>query len=162
VILVIDGSRSLGGDEREALDATSGSPRILVCNKADLGETGLHELREIVQRSTASNGRTAFVAGSVLRSDTIAQVRAAIARMGWGGAALDANASLVANGRQIDALTRAREALDHAQATLGDGLPVDLLSGDFGAAIAAYGEVTGETVTAQVLEGIFSRFCVGK
>jgi len=161
VILVIDGSRPLGADEREALELTNGAPRIVVCNKGDLGNAGLRELRSIPQ-AAASNGTAAFVAGSVLRAETVARVRAAIARLGWGGAAIGANASLVANGRQIDALTRARESLEQAQATIAAALPVDLLSGDFGAAIAAYGEVTGESVTAQVLEGIFSRFCVGK
>jgi tRNA U34 5-carboxymethylaminomethyl modifying GTPase MnmE/TrmE len=36
------------------------------------------------------------------------------------------------------------------------------LAADLRAAVGAYGEVTGETVTVDVLDGIFSRFCVGK
>jgi tRNA modification GTPase len=93
---------------------------------------------------------------------TIAAVRDAIARLGWGGGAIAANTALVANARQIESLTRAREALAHARATLEAGAPVDLLAGDLRTAIAAYGEVTGETVTEHVLDGIFARFCVGK
>ena len=82
--------------------------------------------------------------------------------MGWGGGAIAANAALVANARQVESLVRAREALEHARATLRGGAPLDLASGDLRAAIAAYGEVTGETVTEDVLDGIFARFCVGK
>ncbi|HME81970.1 MAG TPA: hypothetical protein VKF82_07820, partial [Candidatus Eremiobacteraceae bacterium] len=93
---------------------------------------------------------------------TVETVRRAIARLGWGGGAIAANTALVANARQLESLTRARDALGHAQATIASGAPIDLLSGDMRAAIAAYGEVTGETVTDAVLDGIFSRFCVGK
>jgi tRNA modification GTPase len=98
----------------------------------------------------------------VRRPDTIAQMRAEIARLGWGGGVIDAQRALVANARQIDALTRARESLVHARETLANDMPIDMLAVDLRAALAAYGEVTGETVTEEVLDGIFSRFCVGK
>jgi len=162
VILVIDGSSPLRDDERAAIAATAQAPRIVLCNKSDLGDLGLRELRASVPDAVAENASSAFIAGSVRSADTIERIRAAISRLGWGGAALDANAALVANARQIEALSRARAALEHARATLENGLPLDLLSGDFGDAVAAYGEVTGETVTDEVLDGIFSRFCVGK
>jgi len=162
ILLVIDGSHPLGDDERAAIELTDGRARIVICNKGDLGDTGVRELRERRPDVVADGLRTAFVAGSVRERTFIAAVRAQIARLGWGGGAIDANAALVANVRQIEALVRAREALDHALATIDAGHPIYLLSGDLRAAIAAYGEVTGETVTQEVLDGIFSRFCVGK
>jgi len=93
---------------------------------------------------------------------TIDDVRHAIARIAWGGGVIDAGSALVANARQVNALTRAAESLTLARATIDAHQPVDLLSGDLSSAVAAYGEVTGETVTAEVLDGIFARFCVGK
>lgn len=161
VILVVDGSRSLGPDEREALDTTSGRPRVVLANKADLGETGAQELRVMLDGVAAAADRD-FVIGSVLDRNCIARVRAGIAKIGWGGGAIDANASLVASLRQADALARASNSLDQALATIDSGYPVDLLAADLRSAVGAYGEVTGETVTADVLDGIFSRFCVGK
>lgn len=165
VIAVIDVSKALGGDERVSLDQTAGPPRIVLGNKLDLGSRGLDELRarypERARRDGEERAREVFVAGSVLWPDTIRNLREAIAQLGWGGA-IDANRALVANGRQIEALTRARESLAHAQSTLDQTLPIDLVSTDLRDAVMAYGEVTGDTVTEEVLDGIFSRFCVGK
>ena len=144
------------------ISSTHAPPRIIVCNKADLGDSGTREFA-MQQPDLACDGPCqAFVRGSVRDRATIETLRRAIARLAWGGGIVDAGKSLVANERQIDALTRASESLAHAHVTIDARMPVDLLSGDFAAAVAAYGEVTGETVTEEVLDGIFARFCVGK
>jgi tRNA modification GTPase len=160
VLLVVDGSRSLGSDERAALEATSGAPRIVLANKADLGDAGARELRALIGIPQGPDGD--FIVGSVRDSACVARIRASIARVGWGGSVIDANAALVASLRQADALARASTSLEHALETIEGGYPVDLLAADLRAAVGAYGEVTGETVTVDVLDGIFSRFCVGK
>jgi tRNA modification GTPase len=155
VIVVLDGSQPLGADAREALSISAGRPRIILRNKLDLGDAG-------TGKQVQEPARSLLIEGSVRWPQTVAAMRAAIARLGWGGGVIAANSALVANARQIESLTRAREALVHAQATLDAGAPVDLLAGDLRAAIAACGEITGETVTEDVLDGIFARFCVGK
>lgn len=161
VLLVLDGSRPLGDDERLAVALTAGRPRIVLANKLDLGDAGIAELRRDFAEACRDGAAAAFVAGSVLHGAADG-VRNAIARIGWGGGVVDANAALIGSVRQIEALARADEALDHAQATFAARHPIDLVSGDLTAAIAALGEITGETVTEEVLDGIFSRFCVGK
>ncbi|HEV2879200.1 MAG TPA: tRNA uridine-5-carboxymethylaminomethyl(34) synthesis GTPase MnmE [Candidatus Eremiobacteraceae bacterium] len=154
VIAVIDASKELGADDEAALELTAGTTRIVLGNKLDIGSRGLDALR-------MRDGKDVFVAGSVHWPDTIRELREAIARLGWGGA-LDGSRALVANARHIEALTRARESLSHAEKTLAQALPIDLVSTDLRGAVAAYGEVTGDTVTEEVLDGIFARFCVGK
>jgi tRNA modification GTPase len=165
VILVIDVSQPLGPDERAALERTSGMVRIVLGNKMDRGSHGLADLRAshtaAAKRPGEPHRDDLLVAGSVLWPDTIRELREAIARLGWGGA-VDTNRALVANLRHIEALTRARESLAHALVTVEQALPIDLASTDLRDAVAAYGEVTGDTVTEEVLDGIFSRFCVGK
>jgi tRNA modification GTPase len=161
VITVIDGSRELDRDDRAAITQTNGRARILLLNKLDLGTAALPALQREFPEVVADRQSGRFIAGSVRRPETIDEVRKAIAAIGWGGAAGGSRA-LVANLRQIDCLTRAQQALAHALATIESAYPVDLLSADMREAIAAYGEVTGETVTEEVLSGIFSRFCVGK
>ena len=155
IIVVLDASQALSADARETLRASAGRPRIVLLNKCDLGDAGARDFKRSEQANNA-------IEGSVRRAETIAAVRSEIARLGWGGGAIAANTALVANARQLEALTRAREALEHARATLDDRAPFDLVAIDLRAAMAAYGEVTGQTVTEEVLDGIFSRFCVGK
>ncbi len=127
VIAVIDASRELGPEDRLALEQTAAVPRIVLANKLDLGSLGLVELRSKLR--LAPDGQATVpdivVEGSVLWPATIAALRKAVARLGWGGS-LDGSRALVANGRQIEALTRAREALAQAQATLAQARPLDL------------------------------------
>ena len=71
---------------------------------------------------------------------------------------------VVSNSRHYEALTTAREALDRALDGLGNGLPADLLSEEIRQVIYALGSITarGAIVPDEVLQNIFSKFCVGK
>lgn len=159
-ITVVDGSAPLGADALAALERTAESPGIVLANKLDLAPEHADDVKRNLARFSR-NGNRVVIAGSIRWGETIASVRASIAELGWGGAA-DGERALVANMRQIEALTRARVALAQASATLEQGRPIDLVTSDLREAIAAFGEVTGDTVTEEVLDGIFSRFCVGK
>ena len=71
---------------------------------------------------------------------------------------------VVSNSRHYEALTTAREALDRALGGLCNGLPADLLSEEIRQVIHALGSITarGAIVPDEVLQNIFSKFCVGK
>lgn len=64
--------------------------------------------------------------------------------------------------RHKQAVSDAVAALEGAQETLRQGMPLDLLSVDLRAALAALGTITGQTVSDEIVEEIFSRFCLGK
>ncbi len=160
VIVVIDASAAPSGDALQTLQATRDCPRIIVANKSDLGTAGVAPLRAA---ATADGSRpNAFISGSVLQAQTIGELRREIARLGWGGAVVDPQSTLVASGRQIEALRRADESLEAALATASSGLPVDLIAGDLRSAMAAFAQLTGEDAAEAVLDDIFARFCVGK
>ena len=163
VLAVVDASQELGADDRAVLELSAGTPRIVLGNKLDLGSRGVDKLRAGAKlpHDDARAGDAILITGSVLWPDTIREVREAIASIGWGGA-LDGSRSLVANARHIEALTRAREALARARAALAQDVPIDMVTTDLREAVGSYGEMTGDTVTEEVLDGIFSRFCVGK
>lgn len=63
---------------------------------------------------------------------------------------------------EIQRITEAKEKLTQAIAGLEEGFTPDLITIDLTEAASALGEVTGQTVTEQMIEQIFSRFCVGK
>lgn len=71
---------------------------------------------------------------------------------------------VVSNSRHYEALTTAREALDRALDGLGNGLPADLLSEEIRQVIHTLGSITARGAIApdEVLQNIFSKFCVGK
>ena len=71
---------------------------------------------------------------------------------------------VVSNSRHYEALTTARKALDRALDGLGNGLPADLLSEEIRQVIHALGSITarGAIVPDEVLQNIFSKFCIGK
>ena len=71
---------------------------------------------------------------------------------------------IISNSRHYEALTGAREALRRALEGLNEGLPGDLLSEDIREVIRHLGSITGRGVIApdEVLQNIFSKFCIGK
>lgn len=69
---------------------------------------------------------------------------------------------LVSNQRHYEALSQANEALDSALAAMQHGLPSDLLSEDIRQVIYLLGTITGEITSDDILQNIFSHFCIGK
>ncbi len=74
----------------------------------------------------------------------------------------DAGEALLTNARHIESLRRAGDALDRAVLGLNEGRSEELLAFEIGQALGAVGEVTGESAAQDVVNAIFSRFCVGK
>ena len=70
--------------------------------------------------------------------------------------------SLLTDRRQEDAARRARDALRRGRAALENGLTPDAVLTDAEEALDALGELTGRTAKEEIVERIFSRFCVGK
>lgn len=70
--------------------------------------------------------------------------------------------SALVNQRQRDAMSRCLEALDHARGGLADGATEELVLVDLYAAATAIGELTGQITHDEVVQSIFSRFCIGK
>ena len=70
--------------------------------------------------------------------------------------------AVVSNIRHYDALQRARESIVKAQNGLAGGISSELLSEELRMATDALGEITGEITSDEILQNIFSKFCVGK
>lgn len=70
--------------------------------------------------------------------------------------------AVVSNIRHYDALQRARESIVKAQNGLAGGISSELLSEELRMATDALGEITGEITSDEILQNIFSKFCIGK
>jgi len=155
VLWVVDASAPLDAEDRGIAARLADCRVILALNKCDLPRAV--EIRAL----EASLGGRAFaaVATCAIRGDGIAELRSALGRLlaAPGGLAL-----AVANPRHAEALERAREALGRARSAAEGLAPGEIVSLELHEALQAVGEVTGETVDEDLLERIFSRFCIGK
>jgi len=149
-LLVLDGSEPLGPDAEALLARTDDRARVTLFNKADLGDAGVREVA----------GER--VAGSVRDRATLDAIRAALARVGWGGTAPDLERPHIASALEFDAVNDALRSLDDAARTLARGEATDFVARDLQNAHAALGRVTGDEATEELLDGIFARFCIGK
>ena len=75
---------------------------------------------------------------------------------------INSGSVVVSNMRHYEALTLAREALDDAQQALDMNLSGDLISEDIRRIIHHLGEITGDITSDEILQSIFSKFCIGK
>ena len=134
---------------------------IVVHNKADLYPPGGGGAQGAIE---ALLPRSPVVALSAREGTGIAELETTLYDLATGGAgslAADGDPAL-ATVRQRETLARARDHARHAAEAFEAGVPLDLVAIDARAALAAVGEITGETVSEAVLEAIFSRFCIGK
>ena len=69
---------------------------------------------------------------------------------------------MLGNTRHKDALYRAKEAMEHCMETITMRMPEDFISMDLQDANRALGEITGDTSDEEIIDRIFSKFCLGK
>ena len=73
-----------------------------------------------------------------------------------------ADSTLITNRRHYDCLLGATENLERLRSGLDTSLPTDLLAEELRLALSHLGQITGEITSADTLNEIFSRHCIGK
>ena len=157
VVLVLDGSEPDHPDDAGLFDLASSRSPLVVISKSDLPSRLDHE---------AFHSRTADLPVftlSVVTGEGFPDFIAALASRCRAASQADEPTATAPNIRHREAFERAAAHLDTAaeQARSGDGF-LDRMALELLAALAALGEITGQTATEEILERIFSRFCVGK
>jgi len=149
VLYLVDGSRGVQDDDRRFLDGWKG-PGALVraWNKADL--------------PSAAAAPGGFLPVSAVTGQGLEEVERAVAAAALGGMPSDTSQPLVDSERQRDLLARALDALVRLRRAAATGATPDLLAVDLSDALDALGEITGEVTSTEILDRMFSRFCVGK
>jgi tRNA modification GTPase len=154
VLFLVDGSSPISADDQLILTAIGAARCLLVITKSDLP-------RRLVLPSTM--GELQQVEVSVARDDGLERLRHLIHDAFLSGWAEDGREQLaLSHVRQRDALSRCAEALQRAAAGVDLSVELELVAADLRDALAHLGEVTGETTPDDVLDLIFSRFCIGK
>ncbi len=155
-IFVVDAHLGLSGEDREIIGELRSKRAIVAINKTDLPES--EDLAELVDLLPGKR----LVRMSITNGWGLAELEDAMVEAVAKGQIAPGEGVLVSNLRHKEALGKAHRSLQEARNTVIQGLPEDLLTVDLKAALDALGEITGETVDDEVVDRIFSQFCIGK
>jgi tRNA modification GTPase len=174
VVMVFDGSQPLSPADMSIIEEVKrGGPaaRLAVLNKSDLPRALNPEQLALVLAGALVQAAEASETGKALEI-----VEASATRPGGTDALEEKMAELVLRGRvlpapgeatitsvrHLDALQRARQHVEAAIASGEQRVPAAFVAVDLHSALSALGEITGETVGEDLLDEIFSNFCIGK
>ena len=149
VILVIDGSKELASAEIDLLNKVDKNKTIVFINKTDL--------KTIIDIDTSFN----IVYGNTKDLDGIKSLKDEIIKLFNLDKIKINNDSLIANIRQEDLINKSINKLESVLSNV-DTMPVDMLEIDLRDAWELLGEITGDTYEEELLDILFSNFCLGK
>ncbi len=156
ILLVLNQSEGLTQEDKQLLELTAGSRRIILLNKTDLEpKLAPAELAQYVADEP-------IFSVSVLTSEGLDQLEQAIADLFFGGKTTDKDASYLSNTRHIALLENAVQSLSEVIQGIEAGMPVDLVQIDMTRCWDYLGEVVGDSVQDELITQLFSQFCLGK
>lgn len=151
VLVVLDRSRRLDDDDRELLRGTLGRRRVVVANKSDLPSAW----------TAGEPDRPGAIDVSALTGAGIDALRAALVAAAVEGEA-QRDVPAITNVRHVELLRSARDGLARAAAAAAAGSPEEFVAADLADARRRLEDITGVRTADDVLQAIFSRFCIGK
>lgn len=157
VLLVVDSAAELTDEDRALAASINSQTAILVLNKTDLiGEKDLQPYRDEFSEFSA-------VAISAKKNLALGDLEEAIfSKVCGGGENWEPGHGSVPNVRHLHSLAAALAAARELAGELAAGLPADLVAIEVQSALDHLADIIGETTTDDILEMIFTRFCLGK
>ncbi|WP_195915714.1 tRNA uridine-5-carboxymethylaminomethyl(34) synthesis GTPase MnmE [Streptococcus parasanguinis] len=152
VLLVLNASEALTDQDRQLLEISQDSNRIILLNKVDLPEK--IEIDQLPED---------HIKISVLKNQNIDQIEDRINALFFENAELvEQDATYLSNARHISLIEKAIESLQAVNEGLALGMPVDLLQVDLTRTWEILGEITGDAAPDELITQLFSQFCLGK
>ncbi len=155
VLVLFDSGEALSEEDIEILSLTKDKKRIIVINKSDL-----ERKLDIAKLSDMINDEEPVYISTKTR-DGVDKLKERLSDM-CGLKMATKSSSLVSNMRHAEALKSAKSSLQSALDTLSVGMPMDMCTIDVSAALESLGLITGQGVSADIVDEIFAQFCVGK
>ena len=146
VILVLDGSRKLKEEEKELLEKVKTKNHIIFINKNDLNKK--LNIEGITGNAKETNG--------------LDDLKKAIIKEIESNTNINKDMTYISNARQLSLIKKADNSLKKALQGLKDNIPVDVITIDIESAKNNLGEILGENYKEDLLDELFSRFCIGK
>lgn len=155
VIAMFDASQPLSEEDMELVRLISEKTALVVLNKIDL------PLRIDVKKLQELTGRRP-IGISALKEIGLDELKNEMIKLITHGRVPLSESPIAINARHKDALKRALESLRLAIESVDRGMPPEIVAVDLRGALDCLGEITGAVTTEEVLDRIFSQFCIGK
>ena len=152
VLVVLDSSQPVATEDEALLAQVVGRPAIVVENKSDIASSQFR-----VPSSQLRRARTSAVTG-----DGIPELRGEILRHIGGESGVPTETGFLTNLRHQGLVRESLTALEAAKAAVENKIPHEMLLMDLYRSLRPLDEITGATTTDDILNLIFSRFCIGK
>lgn len=143
-LCVVDASKPQNEKDAEILELTKGQKRIIVGNKLDLTKAPKQSADIFISTRDAASLKT--LKDLIFKKSADGKI---------------SNGLVITNLRHLDAIKRAKKHIDNALLNL-ETATLDLISVDLNLAYSALGEITGNTTGEDIIDTIFSKFCLGK
>ncbi|MGA7909165.1 MAG: tRNA uridine-5-carboxymethylaminomethyl(34) synthesis GTPase MnmE [Candidatus Sulfotelmatobacter sp.] len=153
VLVVLDASQPVTSEDDELLRQATSRPTLVVGNKCDLASR---------DERPAANGRLAMIPTSALTGEGISRLRAEILRQVGGEAGAQAQTGFLTNVRHQGLVRDSLAALDAATQAVAGKVPHEMVLLDLYNGLRPLDAITGATTTDDILNLIFSTFCIGK
>ena len=148
ILLVLDSSEELTEEDKFLLDKTKDKKRIVIMNKDDLKNNNKYN-EDVIRISAKTN-------------QGIDLVKEKIKELFNANAFLNKNLTYFTNVRQITLLKQAIESLNDAYQGVLNNSEIDMIEIDLKLAWERLGDIIGANYTEELIDNLFSRFCLGK
>jgi tRNA modification GTPase len=162
VLVVLDASQETSDEDQRLLAQVGQRAAIVVVNKADLRNPRGSDISFDLAEDWHVRPAIAELRTSALTGEGIAELRAAILQHLTGDFASNAESGFLTNARHQSLVRDSLTGLDRAETAVQNKIPHEMVLLDLYGALRPLDEITGATTNDDILNLIFSRFCIGK
>ena len=156
VIAIFDSTKKLTDEDKEIIEFIKDKNSIILLNKSDLKNNILKEEKII----TGLNKKTIEI--SALEKTGIEELYNSMVELFRINEINPENTSIITNVRHKEAICSAENSIKKVEKTIKENIPIDITAIYFKEAIEELNKITGESVTEDIINEIFSKFCLGK
>ncbi|MCG2389082.1 tRNA uridine-5-carboxymethylaminomethyl(34) synthesis GTPase MnmE [Staphylococcus epidermidis] len=156
ILFVLNNNEPLTEDDQTLFEVIKNEDVIVIINKTDLEQRlDVSELREMI-------GDMPLIQTSMLKQEGIDELEIQIKDLFFGGEVQNQDMTYVSNSRHISLLKQARQSIQDAIDAAESGIPMDMMQIDLTRTWEILGEIIGESASDELIDQLFSQFCLGK
>ena len=156
ILFVLNNNEALTQEDYTLYEVVKNEDVIVIVNKMDLEQNiDINEVKDMI-------GDTPLIQTSMLKQEGIDELEIQIKDLFFGGEVQNQDMTYVSNSRHISLLKQARQTIQDAIDAAESGVPMDMVQIDLTRTWEILGEIIGETASDELIDQLFSQFCLGK